>query len=176
MMNQTPTLMTLTFLLLLPTLCGCGGSEVADAHDDDHHLEHFVPHHKPASFAAAVDEIEHRAEHLSDHAGHGHASEADEFQELRDIVDWIPELAADSDLKEADWNKANSAARTLSARLEAQKPANEAPNLNELSSIIATELQTLESLVTAAGNPEPQIHHDHDHDHHDEDDEDDHDH
>ena len=67
--------------LLLPGLCGCGGSEVADAHDD-HHLEHFVPHQKPANYATAVEEIEHRAEHLSDHAGHGHADEADEFQEL----------------------------------------------------------------------------------------------
>ena len=159
--------------LLLPGLCGCGGSEVADAHDDDHHLEHFVPHHKPANYAEAVEEIEHRAQHLSDHAGHGHADEAEEFQELLDIVNWLPELAADSDLNEADWNKANSAATTLAANLMAQTSANEAPDLKKLPGIIAAELQTLQSLIAAAGKPEPAIHHDHDHDH---DDHDDHDH
>ena len=89
MRNQRQILMMLTFLLL-PGLSGCGGSEVADAHDDDHHLEHFVPHHKPANYAEAVEEIEHRTQHLSDHAGHGHAYEAEEFQELLDIVNWLP--------------------------------------------------------------------------------------
>ena len=163
MINPLLTL-TMTFLLLT-SLSGCGTSEHADAHDDHHHLEHFVPHHKPANFAEAVDEIEHRAEHLSEHAGHGHDDEAEEFQELVDIINWIPELAADSDLNEADWNKANSAAKTLTANLVTQRPANEAPDLEKLPSIIATELQTLQSLITAAGKPEPAIHHDHDHDH-----------
>lgn len=159
MVNQSRTLIIFTFLL--PSLCGCGGSEMADANDDDHHLEHFVPHHKPVNFAAAVHEIEHRAKHLSDHVGHGHANEADEFQELLDIVGWIPELAADSDLNESDWNKANSAATTSAANLLAQKSANGAPDLKQLPTIIAAELHTLESLVAAAGNPEPAIHHDH---------------
>lgn len=166
-MNQVQTLIMFTFLLL-PTVCGCSGSEVADA-DEDHHLEHFVPHHKPANFAAAVEDIEHRAQHLSDHAGHGHADEGDEFQELVDIVNWIPELAADSDLNEADWNKASFAATALAANLADQKSSNGALDLKTLPGVIAAELQTLESLTAAAGKPEPTIHHDHDDhdDHHD---------
>ncbi len=160
-------------LCLLCSLSGCGQSE-ADA-DDDHHLEHFVPHHKPANFAEAVDEIEHRAKHLSAHAGHGHDDEAEEFQELLDIVNWIPELAADSDLKEADWNKANSAAVALAKILAARESTDGTLNLKDLPNAIATELNTLESLIAAAGKPEPAIHHDHDH-HHDDDHHHDHDH
>lgn len=162
-------LLIIFMALLLPGLCGCSSSDVADAHDDDHHLEHFVPHHKPANFAAAVEEIEHRAEHLSDHSGHGHAGEAEEFQELADIVNWIPELAADSDLSESDWNKANAAATALAANLAAQNSDGGTLDLKELPSVIAAEYETLESLIAAAGKPEPAIHHDHDHDDHDDD-------
>ena len=104
-MNAASAPITLACLLLV-SLSGCGSdsSQVADSDDHDHHLEHFVPAHKPANYSEAIHEIEHRAEHLSDHAGHGHGDEASQFQELQDIIDWLPELAADSDLKEAEWN------------------------------------------------------------------------
>lgn len=174
-MNRIQILI-MSMALLLPELCGCSGSELADAHDEDHHMEHFVPHHKPANFAMAVEEIEHRAHHLSDHAGHGHGDEADEFQELLDIVGWIPELAADSDLNEVDWSKASSAATALAANLTARKSANGVLDLKGLPKLIAAELQTLDSLITSAGKPEPAIHHDDhdDHDHHHDDDDHDH--
>ena len=164
MINPLLTL-TMTFLLLT-SLSGCGTSEHADAHDDHHHLEHFVPHHKPANFAEAVDEIEHRAEHLSEHAGHGHDDEAEEFQELVDIINWIPELAADSDLNEADWNKANSAAVALAKILPDRKSPDGTLNLKDLPQSIATDLKTLESLIPAAGKPEPVMHHEHHHNDH----------
>lgn len=152
-------------LLLLSGLSGCGTTENADAHDVDHHLEHFVPQHKPANFAQAVEEIEHRSEHLSEHAGHGHSDETDEFQELLDVVDWIPELAADSDLNEADWNTARSAAETVRQSLESRRSGDGILNLKDLDSAIADQVQTLENLCHAAGKPEAAIHHGHDHDH-----------
>lgn len=185
MENQTQILMMFS-VLLLPVMCGCSDSEADDSGEDHHHhLEHFVPHHKPANFATAVEEIEHRAQHLSDHAGHGHADEKDEFLELVDIVNWIPELAADSDLNEADWKQAKVAATALAASLARQETSKGILDLKSLSEVIATELQTLQSLTAAAGKPEPAIQHDHhhghddDHDHHDHDadaDHDDHDH
>ncbi len=153
-------------LMLLCFQAGCNTSEVADADDDGHHLEHFIPHHKPPNFAAAVDDIESRVEHLSDHAGHGHAHEAEEFQELLDIVGWIPELAADSDLNESDWNQAKSSAAVMAKNLAARRSANGRLNLKALSKVIATELHILQSLITAAGIPEPAIHPGHNHGHH----------
>ena len=160
-----PTLTLAAIAFLLSGLSGCGTSEHADAHEDDHHLEHFVPHHKPANFAQAVEDIEHRAEHLSEHAGHGHDDEAEEFQELLDVVNWIPELAADSDLNEVDWNTARSAGETLRQSLESRRSGDGILDLKDLGLAIAEQVQTLEKLRPAAGKPEAAIHHGHEHDH-----------
>ena len=161
-MKLTFALVAALFLLLLN--CGCNDSQ-ADAHTDDHHLEHFVPHHKPANLAESVDEIEHRCEHLAGHAGHGHDDEADEFQEILDIVNWIPELAADSDLDEAKWNQAVSAANAIADQLIFRKSPDGSLDLSDLLKAIDTELKTLQTLVPEAGKPETAIHHDHHHDH-----------
>lgn len=161
-------------LFLVGLHSGCGDAE-ADAHADDHHLEHFVPHHKPANFAECVEEIEHRCDHLAAHAGHGHDDEADEFQELLDVVNWIPELAADSDLDEAKWNQAVRAGKAIAEQLATRKSADGSLDLSDLSQAIATELKTLQTMIPAAGKPEAAIHHDHDHGH-DHDHDHDHDH
>jgi len=152
--------------LLLSCLSGCGSSEHTNGGDDDH-LEHFVPAHKPANFSRAVEEIRHRAEHLTAHAVHGHDDEPAEFQELLDIVNWLPELTADSDLNEADWNTASTAAQSIAEKLGKRRTADGSLSLQELPSAIVTEMQTLQALVSAAGKPEPAMHHGHDHNEHD---------
>lgn len=174
-----PTILLVPCCLLSLALSGCSQSD-ADDHANDHHLEHFVPHHKPANFDAAVRQIDERTEHLSLHAGHRHGDEGEELQELLDVVNWIPELAADSDLNESEWNQANAAKKTMAKKLESRRSANGELDLKDLDDAITSELQILTSLVDAAGPPEPALHHDHhhhhgDHDHHDHD-HDDHDH
>lgn len=151
-------------VVLLLSQNGCGQAD-PDAHAEDHHLEHFVPHHKPANFAESVEDIEHRSEHLTAHAGHGHDDEAEEFQELLDIVDWIPELAADSDLNEAAWQQAVDAGQQLSHQLATRTSQDGSLDLTGLSQAIAEPLKVLQALVPDAGTPEPEIHHDHDHHH-----------
>jgi hypothetical protein len=90
------------------TVSGCGSS--AESHEDEHHehehehLEHFVPAHKPKDFAELVDQLALRfpqLESTSPGAGHDAAR-----KELADIIDWIPELAADSELRKADFETA----------------------------------------------------------------------
>ena len=91
------------------TLSGCGSS--ADSHEDEHHdehLEHFVPAHKPKTFADLVDQLALRAPKLN---GAGQSNTDDEarataLQEFSDIIGWIPELAADSELLRADFESA----------------------------------------------------------------------
>lgn len=153
--------------LLLICLTGCETSLPADGEE---HLEHFVPAHKPANFSVAVEEIRDRAEHLGQHTGQGHDDAILEFQELSDIVNWLPELAADSDLNESDWNAASAAAKLLAENLGERRSADGNLSLKEISASIENELQILKSLVPAAGKPEPSMHHahshhDHDHDH-----------
>ena len=95
------------------TVSGCGSSAESHDHEHDHeheheheheHLEHFVPAHKPKDFAELVDQLAVRFPQLgSTDAGAGHDAAR---KELADIIDWIPELAADSELKKADFETA----------------------------------------------------------------------
>lgn len=83
--------------LVMLAFCGCGHHE----EDEDHHLEHLIPAHKPESFAETVTELKSRGPAVFA----GEATD-DAQQELLDIVDWLPELAADSDLKRKQWEQA----------------------------------------------------------------------
>lgn len=165
-MRNSTSQFVLAASVLTMFLPGCIQSS-ADTNDADHHLEHFVPHHKPANFADAVEAISVRSSHLGEHAGHGHSHENEEFQELLEIVDWIPELAADSDLSESQWNDATHAASKMSILLAARKSPTDGLDLKDLPGAIASEFQVLERLVSAAGKPERRI--SHEHEHHDED-------
>jgi len=81
-------------LSLLHSASGCGDSA------DEAHLEHVIPHHKPASAALAVDQLQVRgAERFSG------ASSADQTAELSDIISWLPELAADTDVRRPQWER-----------------------------------------------------------------------
>ena len=82
--------------LLFPAATGCHGTRVEEA-------EHHTPAHKPADFPAAVDRL--LALHSEISSGvHRESAQIDVFTEFQDLVRWLPELAADSDLGEESWN------------------------------------------------------------------------
>lgn len=100
-----PLLTVVTAAVLCTAPAGCSGPES----EEDHHLEHVIPEHKPDDFADAVGELESRWTSLGDKpAG------TERLQELTDIVDWLPELAADSDLKRAQWEQVQQTTQQLS--------------------------------------------------------------
>lgn len=70
---------------------------------EDHHLEHHIPEHKPKSYTATVRELDTRMRWLLNHKQAEGSQEKQ--QELREIIDWIPEMAADSELKHRDWDE-----------------------------------------------------------------------
>lgn len=90
--------------LLSIAASGCGTetttSQAAD-HSDEEHLEHFVPEHKPANFSAAVNSIQSRIQQLTSTKG----SRAQELSELGEIIDWLPEIAANSDMRRKNWEQ-----------------------------------------------------------------------
>ena len=97
------------------TLSGCGPS--AESHEDEHEqLEHFFPAHKPHSSGELVEQLALRTRQLaagdppSDGSDEGHATA---LQELSDIIGWIPELAADSELMKADFESAVATGKKL---------------------------------------------------------------
>lgn len=112
---------TISAILLL--LSGCGNSidsQTADehGHHDEHeeHLEHFVPAHKPADFEAMVNQLSERLPALAAAWGTGDAEKnATLRSELQDILGWIPELAADSELRRKDFELAVETGTQLTA-------------------------------------------------------------
>ena len=89
---------------------------------EDEHAGHVIPAHKPKTFPAAV----HRLRELNDQfcatgSPRGAASPTGRraLQIALDIANWLPEIAADSDMPEAPWNEVN----TRSARIVADYQA-----------------------------------------------------
>lgn len=105
--------------LLISLMCcamsvaGCGAVE--ESHDDEH-LEHFVPAHKPRDFVELVEQLALRVPQLASAASPGGDEDhAMAVQEMSDIIGWIPELAADSELIKADFESAVATGNKLSA-------------------------------------------------------------
>lgn len=88
-------------LLLAVTAGGC----LQSPGGDEEELEHQIPPHKPRSLAAAVIELERRNPGLPlAERDSSRSDPAGQRQELEDIIRWLPELAADSDLKKENWD------------------------------------------------------------------------
>ena len=144
-------------LLLLASalLAGCGQSpgETGDVYVDHEH-EHRPAHH-PESFPAAVAGLRVRLPV----AANGHARGAAEAAE---IVGWMPELAADSDLSEAQWEPLAAGARALEPLLS-RVAAGDAAALTEANAA----LDRLAGLVSEYGRDEFETvpHEEHTHDH-----------
>jgi len=107
----SPMCKFLFITLLAITAVGCG-SQPADGEYEK--VEHFVPAHWPSDLLDASLKITERALQLS---GQSTTDTPTIENQLRDIVGWVPEIAADTDLTEAQWNPVYAASETLSKRL-----------------------------------------------------------
>lgn len=99
-------------LMLLALSCCAGGCTKVQGEDE--HLEHHIPEHKPATYAAAVKQVRDRTDRII--AGYQIGSSellGRELTELIDIVGWLPELAGDSDMKRAAWDQVQLVSRKL---------------------------------------------------------------
>ena len=95
--------------LLSIAVSGCGTetttSQAAD-HAEEEHLEHFVPEHKPADFSAAVDSVQSRIQQLT--SAKESRPRTEELSELGEIIDWLPEIAANSDMRRRNWEQVDA--------------------------------------------------------------------
>ncbi|MCA9109686.1 MAG: hypothetical protein KDA52_07050 [Planctomycetaceae bacterium] len=89
--------------LLLSICCLFCASCSTEDQGEDQHLEHVVPAHKPATFEEAVTQLRARREQLQLEA----TSDRDpqKLAELGDIIRWLPDIAADSELLRPDWEQ-----------------------------------------------------------------------
>jgi hypothetical protein len=150
MMRGVLPLMVVAVLSLAVIGCGSKDDHHED-HHDDHHLEHFVPAHKPADYGALVDQLEKRIAGQSPAAGSvegtkNPAQSATARQELIDIIGWIPELAADSELRKKDFEAAVAAGTRLSIALGFVKQTDGSSPVD--ASMIPELLDELKALVS----------------------------
>ncbi len=141
--------------LLSVTGCSQNASEEAG------HVHHDFPDHRPANLKNAVAAIKLRSWELANRGGRVGSLE---FYQLVDIINWVPEMAADSDLKKADWEAARNAAVSMRSKVLSKEL-----EIAALESAVKDDLATLQALVPKAGKPEPDLHHQHSHHHHGED-------
>ena len=135
----------------LLALAGC-------AEEPEGHVHREIPEHRPASFRVAVADIKLRSWELANRGGRVGSLE---FFHLVEIIGWVPELAADSDLKKADWESAQTTSEHMKSLVLAKDV-----DIRQLESVVEDDLKTLERLIPKAGEPGPNLLDNHNHHHH----------
>ena len=141
MRTEDSTLLSTVLLVFFSTLMGCGETSSNMSVSEipvqgTERLEHHQAAHHPDTYAAAVSQIELSHARIQAQIKH---SESDslkgEIQEMLDILEWLPIIAADSDLKKPDWETANQCATQLKKSYDAYaKAVNSGHRLQEIPS------------------------------------------
>jgi len=140
------------FVALLLLICGCEKTALPQAsplprktehsHAENephksHEEEHGILPHKPRTFVDAVNQIDQRGHELLTHR-HGH-----DITEWFDILRWLPEIAADTDLKKVDWEAVVRIGRDLETwSAEWKVDDKSSPDPARIDALVA-ELRTL---------------------------------
>lgn len=99
----------------LTLLVGCGGDAEGEAKTSHFEDDHEVAEHWPDDLADAALKLRTRLDVTEEESSQGQPL----VEEIADIVSWVPELAADTNLSEQDWIPLDNAAQALSANLRA---------------------------------------------------------
>lgn len=122
--------------LICACLIGCGESKTSL-----HELDHTTPAHWPVDLKDAAEKMRTRLLSLQEQKPDPAKSVGVELKELSDLIGWIPEVAADTDLTEQQWMKLFEASEV--ARKQAQ-------NAKQVSPEFAQQIETLCSLLMEA--------------------------
>ncbi|MEZ6048918.1 MAG: hypothetical protein R3C11_25735 [Planctomycetaceae bacterium] len=161
----------LLLALILVILSGCENANSASSNgessphpkEDEHDHEHsHGPAYKPKNFKKAVHEIDHRLEHMREDIEHDHLDHvADELPKLKEFINWLPELAGDTDMQEQEWNEVKSISQEMLVICESVALELSAGNLDpkyllELESKMKLQLELIPlTLEQPAGVPVP---------------------
>jgi hypothetical protein len=137
-----------TAFWLVAAIAGLPGCATSPGDEEEHHAEHHIPEHKPATFSAAVESLEPRRADLFGGDGDAPADRDAKRNELRDIVGWLPELAAETDLKKSDWETVQRVSAELMPLVETGSPDTAPDRFREL----VAQLRALAARSDAAAN------------------------
>lgn len=152
-------------------LCLMGCSSDANHSDGaaeghlEHDHDHGMPDDKPATFAEAVHQLPRRHRRVAAEFRAGHAAHAaEQIHELRELIGWLPELAADTNLKQADWDAVQQLSQRMEGLVRTWGLAATSPSDRELTEFVhfvdqlrplsAKTLSASHHLAVAIGNDE----------------------
>lgn len=121
--------------LLIVTLAGCA-SEQESLHEHDHH----EPEHWPESMEEAADFIAGRVEVLNNSSQLEGKRRNEVTSELRDLVEWAPEIAADAGMRESDWLPIYELSEAIRSHMQSSDvdPNDFADDFNKLCQLLRT--------------------------------------
>lgn len=131
-------------------LAGCGDHSPGDSQED--HVGHVIPAHKPKAFPQAVGRLRELNDQFVRDLGAGKAGASPDEKALHialDIANWLPELAADSDMPEAPWDEVNARSAAIVADYQAIVSGDAANVRGEVESA-GVEIGKLEELLRSA--------------------------
>lgn len=131
----------LAFVLPVAPLAGCGESSKVQASASNHDREHDCDHadhnpgcdtdpfhsrahetssHRPKGFSDAVADLRARTASLTELGAKARSGKSWQgaVDKLADIVRWLPEIAADSDMPENEWDRVNEQSKALTQLVE----------------------------------------------------------
>lgn len=153
MSHPTSARQFVSLVIISFALTGCFGGPEADRHEP---VEHFVPDHWPADLLDAAAKVAQRASALASQPtesptdGSGSDRRPMIEQELRDVVGWVPEIAADTSLTEAQWMVVHEASEAMSNRLKTIRRPMDEETLRAIDVYRRLLVETSETLLGAS--------------------------
>jgi hypothetical protein len=157
-MQESTRILPYSFQAVLAAACllafaGCrAGQSPGDEHGHDDHAGHVVPTHKPKTFPVAVRRLRELTEQIGGNLVDAKPrSESDNatIHIALDIANWLPEIAADSEMPETPWNEVNARSTALVADFQ-QVLAGPSGNPRGAVEAASAEIASLERLLASS--------------------------
>jgi hypothetical protein len=146
---------TLLVAALLFACAGCRGDQSPG--ESEEHVGHVIPAHKPKDFPSAVRRLRELNGLIASKVAEGKAKSLVAEKTLPialDIANWLPEIAADSDMPESPWNEVNDRSSALVAHYEkilaGAEIGDQSPNVSVLATEAGATIKALETLLNSA--------------------------
>ncbi len=139
---------------LLPVAgCDSGKSQGEAGRHDEEHIGHVIPAHKPRSFPRAVTRCRELNNQIKETVARGNPNPSIDPQLLSvalDIANWLPEIAAASDMPASPWNEVHARAADLASAYETVRRGGSLPEVQTAIKQANESIIALESLLGSA--------------------------
>jgi hypothetical protein len=128
-----PMCISLLCASLLLCVSGCGESKKSL-----HEMDHVTPAHWPTDLTDAANKLSARLKVVQTSSAEANGESRVALKELTDLVGWVPEVAADTDLAESDWVRVFEGSESVRKQLLGAKgiEASVAEEIEKLCSLL----------------------------------------